>query len=355
MPARDRIMREIAAAGGWISFARYMQLALHEPGVGYYASGARKFGARGDFVTAPEMGSLFGRTLARQLHGFERVLELGAGTGALADVLTRELECEYLVLETSAELRERQRERLGGRVRHIERLPERFRGAVIANEVVDAMPVHVVHWTDRDIMERGVGVRGRSPNSTGGFVWSDQPARGELLAAAERITVPAPYVSEIGLAARAWMRTLAQALENGAIFIIDYGFPRHEYYHPQRSSGTLMCHYQHRAHADPFARPGEEDITAHVDFSALADPAAEAGARVHGYTTQAQFLVNCGITDVLGQANVENALHYAPLAAEAQRLLSPAEMGELFKVLAVGTPEVAPLIGFTHGDRSASL
>ena len=346
MPARDRIVREIAAAGGWISFARYMQLALHEPGVGYYASGARKFGARGDFVTAPEMGSLFGRTLARQLRGFERVLELGAGTGALANVLTRELECEYLVLETSAELRERQRVRLGERVRHIERLPQRFRGAVIANEVVDAMPVHVVHWTDSGIMERGVNAE---------LAWAERPASGELLAAAERFTVPAPYVSEIGLAARAWMRTLAQALEHGAIFIIDYGFPRHEYYHPQRSSGTLMCHYQHRAHADPFARPGEEDITAHVDFSALADAAAEAGARVLVYTTQAQFLVNCGITEVLGEANVENALHYAPLAAEAQRLLSPAEMGELFKVLAAGTPDVAPLIGFMHGDRSASL
>jgi SAM-dependent MidA family methyltransferase len=346
MPARDRIVREIAAASGWISFARYMQLALHEPGVGYYASGARKFGARGDFVTAPEMGSLFGRTLARQLRGFDRVLELGAGTGALADVLTRELQCEYLVLETSAELRERQRERLGDRVRHLERLPERFRGAVIANEVVDAMPVHVVHWSDRRIMERGVNAD---------LVWAERPASGELLAAAERVNVPAPYLSEIGLAARAWMRTLAQSLQQGAIFVFDYGFPRHEYYHPQRSSGTLMCHYQHRAHADPFARPGEEDITAHVDFSALADAAAEAGARVLGYTTQAQFLVNCGITDVLGEANIENALHYAPLAAEAQRLLSPAEMGELFKVLAVGTIEVAPLVGFTHGDRSASL
>ena len=346
MPARDRIVREIAAAGGWISFARYLQLALHEPGVGYYASGARKFGARGDFVTAPEMGSLFGRTLARQLRGFERVLELGAGTGALAEVLTRELECEYLVLETSAELRERQRERLGERVRHIERLPERFRGAVIANEVLDAMPVHVVHWTDRGIMERGVNAE---------LAWVDRTTSGELLAAAKQITVPAPYVSEIGLAARAWVRTLAQSLERGAIFVVDYGFPRHEYYHPQRSSGTLMCHYQHRAHADPFARPGEEDITAHVEFSALAEAAIQTGMRVLGYTTQAQFLVNCGITDVLGQANVENALHYAPLAAEAQRLLSPAEMGELFKVLAVGTPEITPLIGFTHGDRSASL
>src|SRR5919204_194138 len=143
--------------------------------------------------------------------------------------------------------------------------------------------------------------------------------------------------------------------ESGAIFIIDYGFPAHEYYHPQRASGTLMCHYQHKAHGDPFARPGEEDITAHVDFSALADAATQARAQIHGYTTQAQFLVNCGITDVLGEANVQNALHYAPLAAEAQRLLSPAEMGELFKVLAIGTADCPPLTGFSNGDRRASL
>ena len=346
MSPRSRIAAEIAAAGGWLSFERYMQLALHEPGIGYYASGARKFGARGDFVTAPELGSLYGRTLARELARFERILELGAGSGALADVLTRDLQCEYWVLETSAELRQRQRERLGDRVRHLERLPEHFRGALIANEVVDAMPVHMVHWTEAGIMERGVSAQ---------FSWSDLPAIGAVLASAQRITVRAPYVSEIGLAARAWMRTLAQSLEQGAIFVIDYGFPAHEYYHPQRASGTLMCHYQHRAHADPFARPGEEDITAHVDFSALAHAATEAGAQVLGYTTQAQFLVNCGITDVLGQANVENALHYAPLAAEAQRLLSPAEMGELFKVLAVGTADCPPLCGFSNGDRRASL
>ena len=339
-------MDEIAAAGGWISFARYMHLALHEPGLGYYASGARKFGPGGDFVTAPELGSLFGRTLARELRQFDRILEIGAGSGALAEVLSRELQCEYLILETSADLIHRQRERLGQRVRHVQQLPERFRGAVIANEVVDAMPVHLVHWTDSGIMERGVGP---------GLEWADRPATGELRAAAEGIEVPAPYVSEIGFAARAWMRTMVESLEQGALFVIDYGFPRHEYYHPQRATGTLMCHYRHQAHADPFARPGEEDITAHVDFSALAEAAGAAGAEVLGYASQAQFLVNCGITEVLAEANVENALHYAPIAAQAQKLLSPAEMGELFKVLAVGRGVTAPLAGFSRGDRRASL
>jgi SAM-dependent MidA family methyltransferase len=151
------------------------------------------------------------------------------------------------------------------------------------------------------------------------------------------------------------MRTLCEHLEHGLIFVIDYGFPRHEYYHPQRSAGTLMCHHRHRAHADPFARPGDEDITAHVDFSALAAAARAAGAEVLGYATQAQFLVNCGLTDVLGEANVENALVYAPIAAQAQKLLSPAEMGELFKVLAVGKGIATPLLGFARGDRSHAL
>jgi SAM-dependent MidA family methyltransferase len=346
MSAAARIAQEIAAAGGWIPFARYMQLALHEPGVGYYASGARKFGAGGDFVTAPELGSLFGRSLARALAGFPAVLEIGAGSGALAEVLVETLQCEYLILETSAELRARQAARLGTRVHFVNAFPADFKGAVLANEVVDAMPVHVVHWTHNGILERGV---------TWPLAWSDRPAEGDLLEAARKIEVPAPYVSEINLLAAPWMRHLVERLAEGAIFVIDYGFPRREYYHPQRSSGTLMCHYRQRAHADPFAHPGEEDITAHVDFTALAEAAHEAGAEALGYATQAQFLVNCGITEVLAEVNAENALHYAPIAAQAQKLLSPAEMGELFKVLAVGRGLKRPLPGFSHGDRLHTL
>jgi len=345
----SRIKSEIAARGGWISFARYMELALHEPGLGYYAGGARKFGAGGDFVTAPELGSLFGRTLARQLREFPRILEIGAGSGALAETLLKELDCEYSILETSTELRDRQRKRLGDKVRFLDTLPERFSGAIVANEVVDAMPVHAVAWRDIGIMERGVSFL------DGTLQWKDQQATGGLRDEAEKLEVPIPYVSEIGLAGSAWMRTLAERLQEGAIFIVDYGFPRHEYYHPQRSMGTLMCHHRHRSHGDVFFEPGGQDITAHVDFSALAAAAHEAGLEVLGYATQAQFLVNCGITDVLAEANVENALVYAPIAAEAQKLLSPAEMGELFKVLAVGRGVQFPLLGFSRGDRAATL
>jgi SAM-dependent MidA family methyltransferase len=324
-----------------------MELALHAPGLGYYARGARQFGAGGDFVTAPELGSLFGRTLARQLKALEGpILELGAGSGALAETLLKELDREYFILETSGALRERQAQRLGDRVRFLERLPERFRGIIVANEVVDAMPVHAVAWRANGVMERGV---------TADLNWEERPAAGQVLKEANAIEVPVPYESELSLAARGWMRSLAASLEQGVMFVIDYGFPRHEYYHPQRSMGTLMCHTRHRAHGDPFLRPGEQDITAHVDFSALAGAAREGGLDILGYATQAQFLVNCGITEVLAQANLDNALHYAPIAAEAQQLLSPAEMGELFKVLAVGRDVKQPLMGFSRGERSHTL
>jgi SAM-dependent MidA family methyltransferase len=341
----EELRAEIAAAGGWMPFARYMELAV---GV-YYGRGDRQFGAKGDFVTAPELGKLFARTLARQLRELDGpILEFGAGSGALAEVLTEELDCEYLILETSDALRARQAARLAGKVGFLDRLPDAIRGVVIANEVVDAMPVHAVAWKQSGIFERGVAFPGK-------LVWDERPAHGAVLEAAQEIEVPVPYESEIGLAARAWMDTLAERLESGAIFVIDYGFPSREYYHPQRSMGTLMCHARHRAHEDPFARPGEQDITAHVDFSALARAAHVGGLELLGYATQAQFLVNCGITEVLEQENLEKALYYAPIAAEAQVLLSPNEMGELFKVLAVGRGVKQPLLGFSRGDRSNRL
>lgn len=340
----EELRAEIAANGGWMPFARYMERVVQA----YYGKSDRQFGRSGDFVTAPELGNLFGRTLARQIRELDGpILEIGAGSGALAHaLLAPQLEREYFILETSAALRRRQSERLGTKVKFLERLPERFRGVVIANEVVDALPVHAVRWTEDGILERGVGPR---------LTWEDRPARGALLDAARAIEVPIPYESEIGLAGRAWMRSLAERLEQGVIFVIDYGFPSREYYHPQRAMGTLMGHSRHRTRGDPFERPGDQDLTAHVDFSALAEAARDAGAEVLGYANQAQFLVNCGITSVLAEANVDNALHYAPIAAEAHVLLSPAEMGEIFKVLAVGRDINAPLLGFSQGDRRHTL
>jgi SAM-dependent MidA family methyltransferase len=353
----DRIGAELGATGNWMPFARYMELVLHEPGLGYYAGGAKKFGAEGDFITAPELSPLFGRTLARQIEQIlqpgEAILEFGAGTGALAASILDDLSVPYFILETSSELKQRQEQRLGENVQWLDHLPQKFRGVILANEVVDAMPVHTLAWTRTGILERGVCA------NEGQLAWSERAASGAVLAAAKEISVELPpsgrYESELALFARAWMRSLGRFLERGAILAIDYGFPAREYFHPQRSMGTLACHYRHRVHGDPFYLPGLQDVTAHVDFSALARAADEAGLEVLGYAGQAQFLINCGITDLLAKEDPSDAKRYLPAAAAVQKLLSPAEMGELFKVLVVGRGVARPLLGFASGDRSHAL
>ncbi|MBI3068890.1 MAG: SAM-dependent methyltransferase [Betaproteobacteria bacterium] len=346
-----------------------MELALYAPGLGYYSAGAHKLGAAGDFVTAPELSPLFGRTLARQVaewirHGLTDILELGAGSGALAAQLLAELEAlgasprSYSILEVSADLRRRAQELLAQRVprragiaRWLERLPESFSGLVLGNEVLDALPAHVVATRAGGIDELGVAVGAAGVP----FAWVPGAPDAEVAAAAATLGLPAGYTTEINLAARALVRTVGGLLERGVILFIDYGFPAREYYHWQRCQGTLMCHYRHHAHADPFCLVGLQDITAHVDFTAVARAAEAAGLAVLGYATQAQFLVNCGITDILSQTPADNVRAYAPLAAQAQKLLSPSEMGELFKVIALGKNVAEPLLGFRSGDRSALL
>jgi SAM-dependent MidA family methyltransferase len=361
------IAAEIAAAGGWLSFADYMERALHAPGLGYYSAGAIKFGAKGDFVTAPGMGRLFGRTLARQVaqivqSGIPDIVELGAGDGRLACDLIAELSAlgraprRYRILETSADLRERQRERLQHQVPELaacvewlEALPTQLTAVVVANEVLDAMPVHLIEVGATGIFERGVTIADET------FEWGLRPATGAVLAAAQSVNLPPGYITEINLAARAFITTLGASLDRGVALFIDYGFAAREYYHPQRSSGTLMCHYRQHAHDDPLCLVGLQDITAHLDFSALADAAEASGLDLLGYANQAQFLINCGITEALAQTPAGNAAAYLPLAAQAQKLLSPAEMGELFKVFAVGRGFSEPLAGFASGDKRAQL
>ncbi|MCR4304633.1 MAG: SAM-dependent methyltransferase [Gallionella sp.] len=399
------IQQDIAAQGGWISFARYMELALYAPGLGYYTAGAHKFGAAGDFITAPELSPLFGRTLARQVaeimsHSAPYILELGAGSGKLAADMLAELEqsgslpVSYAILEVSADLRARQqalmRERLPhllDRVHWLDALPEKFSGAIVANEVLDALPVHLVHW--RAVAEmlpsptggRGAGgegyysaklplsptplpegarglvlwERGVSVNDNG-FIWQERPiSDAALLDAAQKIKVPDDYVSEICLAARGLINSLAQRLGQGAMLFIDYGFGAREFYHPQRSSGTLMCHYRHHSHDDPFFLPGLQDITAHVNFTSIAECGIDAGLELIGYTSQAFFLINCGITELLQDTSPENLRDFLPLSAQLQKLTSPAEMGELFKVIALGKNMAKPLRGFARGDLTRSL
>jgi len=363
----EAIRKEIDSAGGWIGFARFMDLALYAPAQGYYVAGAAKIGAEGDFVTAPEISPLFGATLARQIaeilgRSGGEVLELGAGSGVLATDVLRELRNldslpqRYLILDISPQLARRQQltieQRLPGLATRIEwptALPEDFEGVVIANEVLDALPVHLIAWRQDGLFERGVSWEN-------GLVWSERPLPpGALRDAAEATGVEAEYISEISLAAPALVRTLSDVLRKGALLLIDYGFGRREYYHPQRCQGTLMSHYRHRAHDDPFFLPGLQDLTAHVDFTAIAEAGIDAGLKVLGYATQAQFLINSGITQLLEQHPADATLSRFTLTAGVQRLLSSAEMGELFKVIALGRGIDGPLIGFSSGDKSRLL
>jgi SAM-dependent MidA family methyltransferase len=362
-----RVRDEIAARGGWMSFARYMELALYEPGLGYYSAGARKLGRDGDFTTAPELTPLFGQAIAHAAAevlgaGYDAILEVGAGSGALAASVLEELERlgrvprDYLILELSADLRERSRDMLAARVPHLldrvawlNRLPPSFEGLVLGNEVLDAMPVELIRVTDDGVEQAGV-VAGE-----GGFAWDWRRAPEGLVAEVARLSLPSGYVTEVGVLARAFLHSLGAVLARGVAIFIDYGFPAREYYHPQRAQGTLMCHYRHRAHGDPFFLPGLQDITAHVDFTAVARAASDAGMEILGYTSQAQFLIGCGLTELMLRVPPEDAARYLPQAAAAQKLVSPAEMGELFKAIALGKNYHGPLTAFASGDRTDSL
>lgn len=367
-----RIGDEIRAHQGWISFARYWELALFTPGLGYYAGGAHKFGSAaegGDFVTAPELTPLFGQALANQVAqvmaaSSPQVLEAGAGTGKLAADLLLALDTRgaaperYAILELSGELRQRQRATLqtrapglADRVEWLDALPETFSGCVVGNEVLDSMPVHAVHWRDGTVFERGIAL-----DAAGELVWHERPATGALAEAAAGLPVSAPYRGEIGLAARAWVAEWGRILRHGALLLIDYGLPRRELYHPQREGGTVRCHYRQRSHDDPLWWPGLCDITAHVDFTAVAEAGHAAGLDVLGYAGQAAFLMNCGIGDLLARRQADDDAASAHRAGGAlQLLLSPNEMGELFKAIALGRGINDPLLGFRRGDRTVAL
>jgi SAM-dependent MidA family methyltransferase len=348
-PLVDRIRAGLQADGGWWPFDRFMAAALHEPGLGYYSRGSRQFGTLpadgSDFATAPEMSPLFGRALARQVGeglqaaGSDEVWEFGAGSGALAEQLLGALGPRigrYTIVDVSGALRARERlAAFGDRVAWAERLPPVMRGVVLGNEVLDAMPVRLLALGSGGWSERGVAWRGD------GFVFEDRPT-------SARPPADAPFVpgtvTEIHDQAQAFVRTLAHRLERGLLLFVDYGFPEAEYYHPQRTGGTLMCHRAHRADADPLADVGDKDITAHVDFTGIALAAQDAGLDVLGYTSQARFLFNCGIASLLESATLAERI-------AAQRLLTEHEMGELFKVIAFGRGIVLDPLGFTEGDR----
>jgi SAM-dependent MidA family methyltransferase len=389
----DHLRAVIVDAGGAITFARFMDLALYAPGLGYYRAGARKFGPSGDFITAPELSPLFSRCLARQCHeifaalGGGGILELGAGTGIMAADILLELrvldglpEC-YAILELSGELRERQRQTLTERapdllerVVWLEMLPEPgFRGMVLGNEVLDALPVErfrvtphgprrlMVTWTET------------------GLAWADGEEDPSLTAAVARLEsdlgwrLPEGYCSEYVPRLADWLRAIAEPLAAGALLFVDYGYPRREYYHPERAMGTLLCHYRHRVHDDPLILPGLQDITASVDFTAVADAAVAAGLEVAGYASQNHFLFGCGLMDLLadqipvsppwekggGEAgeilNPVNSVHYLEQARQVKLLTLPGEMGDRFQAMALTRNLDIPLRGFAFRDQRGRL
>lgn len=371
------IQQAIEKAGGWISFAEYMQLALYATTHGYYSGGSQKFGdaknGGGDFVTAPQISPLFAQAISNQvaqvLHETKGdILELGAGTGKFAaDILLTLAELEpdfmalpkhYFILEVSDHLRQVQFETLQKklpleifeRVLWLNSLPDTFNGIVIANEVLDAIAVHLIHNTAHGLLERGVAFDEQN------FIFEDkQLTDPHLLEITNQLNLPDGYLTEICPAASGLIASLANMLQSGVILMIDYGFAAREYYHPQRNQGTLMCHYQHYAHIDPLINVGLQDITAHVDFTSIAYAGVNNGLALSGFCSQAQFLMNCGILDLMAQVSPNDMARYAPLAAAAQKLLSPAEMGDLFKVIAFSKHFEAPLLGFVSGDKSHTL
>jgi len=376
----ERLQAAIRAAGGWLPFDEYMALALYAPGLGYYSAGSRKLGAGGDFTTAPEISPLFGRCLARhcaqvlEALGGGDVLEVGAGSGRLAfDVLSAmdeagTLPARYRILEISADLRERQRALLStlpgtvaARVQWLDAPPaEEWQGALLANEVLDALPVEVFEWREGAPQVRGVAL-----DEAGRLTWSTRAAPPALRAEIVRLHSQVAddvqggqpwregYISELCTRAGPWIAEMTRSLASGVALFIDYGLPRREYYHADRSAGTLRCHYRQRAHDDPFAHPGMEDITAWVDFTRVAEAADAAQMQVLGFATQMAMLLGLGIErEIIAAPDQGTQIRRA---SEARQLLMPQEMGERFKAIALGRGFDAPLAAFAHQDLRRSL
>jgi SAM-dependent MidA family methyltransferase len=370
----ERIRDEIDTRSGWLSFERFMEMALYEPGLGYYSAGATKLGRSGDFITAPEVSSLFSRCLANQCREILQhvpggcILELGAGSGVMAADLLSELAAQgclperYSILEVSADLRERQlavlRERapaLVARVEWLDRLPEEFRGVVLANEVLDALPVQ--RFRVRGVQINALGVTWQ----LGRLDWSETHADAELEAAVRQIEgnigerLPDGYTSEINLRLAPWIRGVASALREGVALFIDYGLPQRQYYRSERREGTLLCHFRHRFHDDPLINVGVQDIGAWVDFTAVAQAASEAGLGVAGFATQAHFLIGNGLEQLLAPTSDQELASRVQLARQAMLLTLPGEMGERFKVIGLSANFERRLRGFGVRDLAASL
>lgn len=359
-----KIRLKIESEGGSISFASFMQMALYEPGLGYYSAGSAKFGSAGDFVTAPETSSLFGRCLAQQIiQVFQEldqkiILEFGAGSGRLACDILAELEKHhalpdaYLILEVSADLRERQQQLITEQLPHLldivtwlDELPaEKICGVVLANEILDALAIERFQITDDGVQEQQVTY----DSEHGRFKYINKPASESLQTAVEAISseLPLQYTSEINRSLSSWFQGIHDSLARGVIFCVDYGYSQRDYYHAERINGTLICHYRHRAHDDPFFAIGLQDLSTSVDFTSTAEAAFSCGLSVAGYTTQAMFLLACGLTELLEGEKDDNPEQYLEFSQQAKTLTLPGEMGEQFKVIGLTKKLDIPLLGF---------
>lgn len=390
-PLADLIAHEIRERGGWMRFERFMELALYAPGLGYYSGGRRVIGTGpqdgSDFVTAPELTPLFGQVVATQLRqaldatGTNEIWEFGAGTGALAEQLLGELGeriARYTIVDLSGTLRDRQHQRLQKehpslvhKVVWADSLPDALEGVIVGNEVLDAMPVHLMSWDGERWLERGVGLAGpeaapeTAPDAASAdaadtaprFIWLDRPAPEGVRPPTERTDseyVPGT-VTETHGQAEAFVATLAERMTRGAAFFLDYGFPEGEYYHPQRTGGTLMCHHLHQSDPDPLVKVGEKDITSHVNFTGIALAGQEAGWEVLGYASQGRFLTNCGLGEALARTGEASTAEQFKARGAMQMLLAEHEMGELFKVIGFVKGPWFEAIGFAQGDRTHTL
>ena len=376
---QEKIRLAIINNGGSISFEQYMQMALYEPGLGYYSAGSSKFGEQGDFVTAPEISPLFSRCIARQCQqvlseiSSSDIFELGPGTGTMAIDIMLELKRNnslpetYYLLEPSADLRQRQQlniknviPQLEERFVWLDRLPEeKIKGVILANEVIDAMPVTRI-VIDSEIEEYAVACD-FGANDQIRFQWVkkgiDQKLKSEIQVMFDtlRESVPTPYTTEINYNIKPWLNSLNDVLDQGLILISDYGYPRQEYFHPQRHTGTLVCHYRHHAHDDPFLYPGLQDITASVDFTTVAEAAADAGLHVAGFTTQAHFLIACGLDQFIPESETDDAVERSKMVHQVAKLTMPGEMGEIFKFIGLTKELDIQLCGFGFIDQRSRL
>lgn len=364
---QQKIRQLIELEGGSISFSRFMEMALYEPGLGYYSAGLAKFGSGGDFVTAPEISPLFGRCFACQICQIftsldqtnthqKTILEFGAGSGRLACDILKELEYldalpdTYLILEVSADLRDRQRQLIRKELPHLidkiewlNHLPEnKIHGVILANEVLDALPIERFQVSHNDTKEQRVTFENDQ------FTYLTEAASDPLKKAVKAIQAELPhgYTSEINQSLPIWFKGISDSLSSGVIFCVDYGYSHRDYYHPERIDGTLICHYRHRAHDDPFAYIGLQDISASVDFTAVAEAAFNSGLSIEGYTTQAHFLLGCGLVELLDDDGDKASDHYLRSSQQVKTLTLPGEMGERFKVIALTKDFDDPLMGF---------